>query len=70
MCLFLQNALLKQYNFRMSAKSDFYNDESRIRFTVRSVSQVDPKEHAKRLLKDLEEAGVALPEGFDKTKFN
>ncbi len=53
----------------MSAKSEYYNDESNIRFTVRSVTPRDPKEHVKYLLKEVEEAGLPLPEAFDKTKF-
>ena len=66
---FFQNASLKRYNFRLSARSDFYNDESRVRFTVRGASAVDTNDHAKRLIKELEEAGVPLPETVDKSRF-
>ena len=53
----------------MSCRADNYNEEQRVRHTIRSVVPVDTKEHIKMLVKDLESNGVELPDSFDKSKY-
>ena len=64
-----QEATLKPFNFRLSCKADNYNDEQRVRHTVRAVFPIDHAEQIKRKMRELESAGIALPSGFDKSKY-
>ena len=64
-----QEAQLKPFNFRLSCKADNYNDEQRVRHTVRTVFAIDYAEQNKRKIRELESAGIPLPSGFDKSKY-
>jgi len=56
------DATFKRFNFRLSAKTEFYNEESRVRMTVRAAAAPEVKDVAKRLIKYIQEAGGELPE--------
>lgn len=65
-----QESTFKLYNFRLRCKADTYNDEMRIRHTVVSVTPVvDWVEHNRRIIKELDEAGVQLPAKIDRAKY-
>ena len=64
-----QEATFKHYNFRLSCKGETYNDEQKVRHTVRSVVEIDYVDYSKRLIKEIEEAGMELPAKIDKSKF-
>lgn len=65
----LQKAAFKQFNVRLSAKEDNYNDESRMRYITRSLAPLNYADHVKRLAKELQEAGEAIPVEFPKEKY-
>ena len=64
-----QEATLKPFNFRLSCKADNYNDEQRVRHTVRAVFPIDHEEQNRRKIRELENAGIPLPSGFNKSKY-
>jgi hypothetical protein len=64
-----QNATLKPFNFRLSCKSDNYNDEQRVRHTVRAVFALDFAEQNKRKIQELENEGIELPAGVTKSNY-
>lgn len=64
-----QEATLKPFNFRLSCKADNYNDEQRVRHTVRAVFPIDYEEQNRRKIRELENAGIAVPSGFNKSKY-
>ena len=66
---FKQAATLKPFNFRLSCKADNYNDEQRVRHTVRSVSNISFAEQSKRKLAEIEQAGMELPPFISKSKY-
>ena len=66
---FFSNATFKRYNMKLSAKADFYNDEARSQHTVRSITALDFHEHCKKMVKELEEAGISLPQGVPREKY-
>jgi len=66
---FFSNATFKRFNMKLSAKADFYNDEARSQHTVRSVTPLDFHEHCKKMVKELEEAGISLPQGVPREKY-
>ena len=57
-----QDATFKRFNFRLSVKPENYNDEQRLRHTVRSVAKIDWAEHNQRLIKELQAENVDIPE--------
>ncbi len=40
-------ACFKAYSFRMRAKSDTYNDETRVKHTVVAVDNINPEEYCR-----------------------
>lgn len=64
--LSFQDATFQRFNFRLSVKADHYNDEARNRVTVRAVSKLDFGDYTKRMVKELREAGMEVPEQFAK----
>lgn len=62
-------ATFKRFNMRFKCKADTYNDDQRVRHTLISASPLDFKEYNKKMIRDLEEAGVPLPQGVDKDKY-
>ena len=55
------DATFKRFNFRLSVKPENYNDEQRLRHTVRSVAKIDWAEHSQRLIKELQADGIDVP---------
>ena len=64
-----QEATLKPFNFRLSCKPENYNDEQRVRHTIRSVFPINYEEQNKRKIRELEAAGIELPAGVPKSKY-
>ena len=62
-------ATFKRFNMRFRCKADFYNDESRARHSLVSASAVDYKELNKKMIRELEEAGIPLPAGVDRDNY-
>jgi len=63
------NATFQRFNLRFSAKADFYNDEARSQHTIRSSTPMDYQEYCKKMIKDLETAGISLPHGVTRDKY-
>ena len=63
------NATFKKFNFRMRCKADFYNDEQRVRHTILSLSPVNFVEYNKKMIKELEAAGMPLPSNINREKY-
>jgi len=55
-------ATFKTFNFRMRAKADTYNDETRIKHTIVSAEEVNHTNHCASMIKELEAAGVQVPQ--------
>ena len=62
---FLQEATFKKFNFRLRAKPDNYNDETRVRHSVMSAEKVNFDSYDKLMAKELNENGMELPVGLD-----
>ena len=62
-------ATFKRFNMRFRCKADFYNDESRARHSLVSLSAIDYKELNKKMIRELEEAGIPLPAGVDRDNY-
>ena len=68
-----QKVNFTRFHVKIQAKSDFYNDEHRSRHTIMSVSPLssssDYKEYCKKMILDLEAAGMPLPDGIKREKY-
>ena len=62
-------ATFKRFNCRLRRKADFYNDDQRVQHTLTSATQLDYKEYCKKMIKDLEAAGMALPSEINREKY-
>ena len=62
-------ATFKRYNCRLRCKADFYNDDQRVQHTLTSATQLDYKDYCKKMIKDLEAAGMALPSEINREKY-
>jgi len=62
-------ACFKAYSFRMRAKSDTYNDETRVKHTVVAVDNIQPEEYCRRLVKEMESLGGCVPAGVDRDSY-
>ena len=58
-----------RFNMRLRCKMDFYNDDQRVRHSLVSATPINYNEHIKKMIQDLEEAGIPLPEGVQKSKY-
>ena len=67
---YFQDATHKQFNFKLSAKADHYNEETRLRHVVRQVEDVDYEDKIKRMAKELKENGIGLPDGFNAKNYS
>lgn len=63
------NATFKRYSMRLRCKADFYNDDQRVRHSLVTATPIDFNAYNKKMIQDLEEAGLKLPEGVDKDKY-
>ena len=66
---YFSRATFKRFNMRLRAKSDFYNDDQRVRHTLVAATPIDYKEYCKKMIQDLEAAGVPLPSDIKREKF-
>ena len=67
-----KNANFQRLNLKICAKKEIFNDQITIKHKVISVtpfSKDDYKDYIKRMIKDLDEAGVDLPEGINREKY-
>ena len=62
-------ATFKRFNCRFRCKADFYNDDQRVRHSLVTATPLDFKEYCKKMIKDLEEANVALPSEINREKY-
>ena len=62
-------ATFQRLNMRLRAKADFYNDEQKVRHTLVSSTAVNYNEYNKKMIQDLEEAGIPLPSGVLREKY-
>ena len=58
--VFLENTF-KTFNFRMRAKADTYNDETRMKHTIVSVEEINHAVWIKQMIKEVEAAGLPIP---------
>ncbi|XP_054276816.1 replication protein A 70 kDa DNA-binding subunit-like [Macrosteles quadrilineatus] len=55
----LSTVMFREYLFRLRAKMETYNDETRLRMSVVSAKKPDVTDHCRRLIKDIKEmAGI------------
>eukprot|EP00094_Tigriopus_californicus_P000409 TCALIF_00398-PA protein Name:"Similar to RPA1 Replication protein A 70 kDa DNA-binding subunit (Homo sapiens)" AED:0.07 eAED:0.07 QI:4/0.83/0.85/1/0.5/0.57/7/130/663 len=64
-----QAATFKHYDLRLSCKAEHYNDEQKVRHTVRSVVPINYDDYKQRLIKDLESAGIEIPDKLSKGSY-
>ena len=67
-----KKANFQRLNLRICAKKEIFNDEVTVKHKVISAtpySKEDYKDYIKRMIKDLDEAGVDLPEGINREKY-
>ncbi len=57
------------YRVSSRCKADFYNDEQRVRHTILSVTPVNYMDYNKKLIQDLEAAGIPLPSNINRDKY-
>jgi len=62
-------ATFQRLNMRLRAKADFYNDEQKVRHTLVSSTAINYNEYNKKMIQDLEEAGIPLPSGVLREKY-
>jgi replication factor A1 len=62
-------AAFKRYNLRLRCKADTYNDEQRVRHTIVSATPINFMEYNKKMIQDLESAGIPLPTGINRDKY-
>jgi len=62
-------ACFKMYNLRMRAKSDNYNDETRVKHVILSVEPVDYATANKKLIKEIEAMGGSVPDDINRDRY-
>jgi len=62
-------ATFKSWSFRMRAKEDSYNDETRLKHTVVSLEEVNFEAHCKRLIQEIEKMGGSLPDRVNRSSY-
>lgn len=62
-------ATFKTWSFRMRAKEDNYNDETRLKHTVVSLDEVNYEAQCKRLIEEIEKMGGSLPEKVNRSNY-
>jgi len=62
-------ATFQRFTMRLRAKVDNYNDEQRIKHTMFSAVPLNYKDYNKKMIQDLEEAGIPIPSGVQKEKY-
>jgi len=62
-------ATFKTWSFRMRAKEDNYNDETRLKHTVVSMEEVNYEAHCKRLIQEIEKMGGSLPDRVNRSNY-
>jgi len=64
-----QEATFKKFNFRLRAKADTYNDETRVKHAVISAENVIFESYNKMMIKELIDNGIELPMGVSESKY-
>jgi len=62
-------ASFKSYAFRLRAKADTYNDETRVKHTVVSVEPVDYPKLCRQYIKEIEDMGGVVPDSVKRDKY-
>jgi len=62
-------ATFKTWSFRMRAKEDSYNDETRLKHTVISLEEVNYEAQCKRLIQEIEKLGGSLPDRVNRANY-
>jgi len=62
-------ATFKTYNFRMRAKSDNYNDETRVKHSVISVEEISWQSYCSKLISEIEAMGGSVPDSVNKSLY-
>jgi len=62
-------ATFKTWSFRMRAKEDSYNDETRLKHTVVSLDEVNYEAQCKRLIQEIEKMGGTLPDRVNRSNY-
>jgi len=62
-------ATFKTYMFRMRAKADTYNDETRVKHTAVSIDNIDYAAVNKMLIKEIESLGGFVPDAINREKY-
>ena len=63
------SATYQRFTLKLKANADFYNNDKRVSHTLVSAVPIDFKEHNKKMIQDLEEAGIPLPPGIKREKY-
>jgi len=62
-------ATFKTYSFRMRAKSDNYNDETRVKHSVIGVEEINWSTYCSKLISEIESMGGSVPDSVNKTLY-
>jgi len=62
-------ASFKTYNFRMRAKADTYNDETRVKHTIVDATELDFGKINKMLIKEIESMGGTVPDSVNRDAY-
>jgi len=62
-------AAFQRFTMRLRAKADYYNDDQRIKHVLFAATPLNYKEYNKKMIQDLEEAGIPIPSGVQKEKY-
>jgi replication factor A1 len=57
-----QKANFKTFNFRMRAKADTYNDETRVKHTVVDATEIEWTQYVKKMMAEIETLGGSIPD--------
>ena len=58
-------ATFKTFNFRMRAKSETYNDETRVKHTIISAEEINWSAYCSKLLVEITSLGGDVPSNID-----
>jgi len=64
-----KKATFQRFTMRIRAKADNYNDEQRVRHTMYTAVPLNYKDYNKKMIMDLEAAGIPIPSGVQKEKY-
>ena len=62
-------ATFKTFNFRMRAKSETYNDETRVKHTIISAEEINWSAYCSKLLAEITSLGGDVPSNIDTSPY-